>query len=88
MLTLLKFYADWCGPCKNMAPLVEKLDAEDEMLIVSNVNIDDNPQLRAEYGIRSIPAFVLLEDRKEVARKIGSCTFSELKEFVDGARSL
>jgi len=88
MQTLLKFHASWCGPCKAMAPIVEQLDAEDDNLIVTSVDIDDNPQLRADYNIRSIPAFVLLENRKEVARKVGSCTLSELRSFVDESRSL
>jgi len=88
MLTLLKFYADWCGPCRNMTPIIEQLDAEDDDLIVTNVNIDDNPQVRHEYHIRSIPAFVLLKDRQEVARRVGSGTLTELKEFVRESRNL
>lgn len=88
MLTLLKFYADWCGPCKAMTPVVEQLDAEDDNLIVTNINIDDNPQVRADYHIRSIPAFVLLKDRQEVARRTGSATLTELKKWVDESRGL
>jgi len=85
-LTLLKFWAPWCRPCQNMAPIIEKIDAEDDLLIVQNVNIDDNPNVRQEYNIRSIPAFVLVKDRKEIARKVGSGTYSEMKEFINEHR--
>ena len=88
MLTLLKFKADWCKPCQAMAPIVKQLDEEDDNLIVQDVDIEANPQVRADYHIRSIPAFVLLKDRQEIARHVGSCSLSELKEFVDGARNL
>jgi len=83
LLTLLKFYADWCGPCKAMAPTVIQVveELQDEV-VLSEVNIDDNPQLRAEYGIRSIPSFVLLKGTEEVSRKIGSCSASELKDWI------
>lgn len=89
MQTLIKFYADWCGPCKNMLPTMEKLKEEYEGdVIFTDVNIDDNPQLRAEYFIRSIPAFVLLEDRKEVARKVGSGSLGDMREFLDEHRGV
>ena len=85
MLTLLKFKADWCGPCRAMTPVVEQLDREDDRLIVQEVDIDSNPQLRVDYGIRSIPAFVLIRDQREVGRMVGSYTLSELKQFVKDA---
>ncbi len=86
MLTLLKFYAEWCKPCAALKPTIEKLDAEDDYLIVSNVDIDDNPQLKVDYSIRSIPTLVLLRDGEEVARKVGSSSLGELKAWVDEHR--
>lgn len=88
MLTLLKFKADWCKPCQALKPAIEQLDADDDQLIVKEVDIDDNPQLRAEYYVRTIPTLVLIKDGKEVARRNGGGTLTELKEFVDGARNL
>lgn len=85
MKTLLKFYADWCGPCKAVAPTIDKLAEElKDQIIVQPVNIDDNPQVRADYGIRSIPAFVLVEDGKEIARRQGGGSYSEMKGWILG----
>lgn len=84
MLTLLKFHAEWCNPCKAMAPIVEQIkDEYSDTLIVQDVNIDDNPQLRADYSVRSIPTFVLIKDGKEIDRKNGSGTLSEMMEWLD-----
>lgn len=86
MLTLLKFKADWCKPCQAMKPFVEQLDAENDDLIVRDVDIDDNPQERANYYVRSVPTFVLIRDGQEIARKTGSCTLGELREFLEENR--
>ena len=84
MLTLLKFYADWCGPCKAMIPTMDKIKEEfSDDVIISNINIDDNPQVRAQYGIRSIPSFVLLKDGQEIDRKVGSQTYGQLEEWLE-----
>jgi thioredoxin len=84
MRTLIKFYADWCNPCKAMLPTMDKIKEEFEgELKFVDINIDDNPQERANYNIRSIPAFVLIEDGKEIARNIGSMTYSQLEDFLD-----
>lgn len=87
MLTLMQFKAEWCGPCKAMQPTVEKLK-EDEGLIISVVDIDNNPQVRLDYQIRSIPAFVLIKDRVEVARKIGSASLSDMQEWINEFRDI
>ena len=88
MLTIIRFYADWCGPCNAMLSTMNEIKEfyKDEV-IFTDVNIDDNPQLRVEHQIRSIPAFLLFKDRTEVSRKIGSATLSELKEFIDEHRA-
>jgi len=64
-----------------------KIDLEDEIKF-TDVDIDNNPQLRADYHIRSIPAFVLIKDKQEVARKTGSAGLGELKEWLDESRGL
>ena len=84
MITLLKFYADWCGPCKAMTPTMDRIKEEyKDEVVFSDINIDDNPQTRLDYGIRSIPAFVLLKDREELSRQTGSQTVSQLAEWLD-----
>jgi thioredoxin 1 len=88
MLTLLKFEASWCKPCQALAPIVKQLDEEDETLIVTAVDIDDNPQLRADYHIRSVPTLVLISEGKEIARRTGGGLLSELKAWVDESRDI
>lgn len=89
MITLLKFGAPWCNPCKAVAPILEVLkdDYKDSVKFV-DVNIDENPQLRADYAIRSIPAFVIVENETEIARKVGSVTRSELEDFINEHRGV
>ena len=87
MLTLIKFHASWCAPCKAIAPVIEQLDADDDELIVVGIDIDENPQERANYHVRSIPTFILVgEDGLEVARKTGSASLSEMKAWVEESR--
>lgn len=71
--TLLKFYADWCGPCKMYAPTVAKVASEHGLRLVS-VNIDQERETAEQYGVCGIPTLILLEDEKEVARHTGAQT--------------
>jgi len=66
---LVDFWADWCGPCKAMNPIVEEVS---ETIDVIKINADDNSGLSAEYSLRSIPTFILFEDGKEVHRIVGA----------------
>lgn len=75
---LVDFYADWCGPCKRLAPLLEEL--EDIDIIKVNVDMFDN--LSRSYGIMSIPTLILFDSGSEVKKKIGFKTKEELLEFI------
>lgn len=66
---LVDFWADWCGPCKAMNPIVEEVS---ETIDVVKINADENSGLTAEYGLRSIPTFILFEDGKELNRIVGA----------------
>lgn len=66
---LVDFWADWCGPCKAMNPVVEEVS---EIVDVVKINADENSGLTAEYGLRSIPTFILFEDGKELNRIVGA----------------
>lgn len=80
---LIDFYADWCGPCKMMAPVVEEVAEELAGKIkVGKVNVDDNQDLAMEYGIMSIPTLVVIEDGKAIKTLVGFRSKQELKEIL------
>lgn len=69
---LVDFFADWCGPCRMVAPLIEELaKTYDEKLIVGKVDVDANSKVAGDYGVMSIPTVILFDGGKEVARQIG-----------------
>lgn len=76
---LVDFYADWCGPCKMLAPLLEKVDNID----ILKVNVDAFPDLAANYGIMSIPTLILFENGKEIKKEIGFKTLEEIKKMCE-----
>ena len=64
---LVDFYADWCGPCRMLGPVLEKIDGID----IIKVNVDESGELARKYGVMSIPCVILFEDSKEIKRNIG-----------------
>ncbi len=83
---LVDFYADWCGPCKMMGPVVEKLAEEYEgKLKVGKCNVDDNMQLAQKYRISSIPAFIVFKDGKPAETYVGAMSASEIREKLEQA---
>jgi len=83
MLTLLKFEASWCAPCKAMNPVVDQVKADNDQLIVTRIDIDENPQERTNYNVRSIPTFVLIKQGKEISRKTGQLSVSAMKDWIE-----
>ena len=79
---VVDFYADWCGPCKMMAPVIDELSNENENLKVGKVNVDDNQNLAVTYGIMSIPTIIIFKNG-DVAKKIVGFTSKQeiLKEI-------
>ena len=72
---LIDFHADWCGPCKALAPVLDELALEFEgRAVIAKINIDESPDLAARYGVRSIPTLVILENGEETERIVGLTT--------------
>ena len=76
---LVDFYANWCGPCKMLSPVLEKVSSEVKVL---KVNVDENPELAREYGVMSIPCIILFDGGEEVKRNVGFIPEGKLKEFI------
>jgi len=80
---LVDFWADWCGPCKMIAPTLEEIGAEFAgKLTVAKVNIDENPMTPNKYAVRGIPTLILFKDGKPAAQQVGALPKSQLKSWV------
>ena len=81
---LVDFWAEWCGPCIQIAPTLEELASEySEKLTVAKVNIDENPETPTRYGVRGIPTLILFKNGEIAATKVGTTTKSKLAEWID-----
>lgn len=83
-MKVLKFYADWCGPCKALTEVIKK--AGDKVTIsVENINIDENIMLAQQFSIRSVPVMILVDDNEnELKRQVGLVNEEKLLEFLKG----
>lgn len=78
---VVKFYANWCGPCKQLAPVIDAVTAELGVKLVS-VNVDENPELAQQFGVRSIPAVFAVKDGAPVASFFGNKSESDVRGLV------
>ena len=69
---LIDFYADWCGPCRMLAPVIEELAAENPQYAVAKINVDNEPELASRFGVFSIPTLVVLEGGQVVDQAVGA----------------
>jgi thioredoxin 1 len=80
---LVDFWAEWCGPCKQIAPSLEEIAKEmGDKLTVAKVNIDENPQTPTQYGVRGIPTLMIFKGGQVAAMKVGALPKSKLVEWV------
>ena len=81
---LVDFWAEWCGPCKMIAPALEEIAEEmDGRVTVAKINIDDNPHTPQKYGVRGIPTLMLFKDGQVAATKVGAVAKGQLLEWVE-----
>ena len=80
---LVDFYADWCGPCKMLGPVIEKLAEEVNDYNFYKINVDNAENIAREYGIMSIPALLIFEDGKLLKNSVGYKSMDELKEYLE-----
>ena len=81
---LVDFWAEWCGPCKQIAPALEELATKMEgQVTIAKVNIDDNPMTPSKYGVRSIPTLMLFKNGEVAATKIGAVATTQLVDWVN-----
>ena len=81
---LVDYWAEWCGPCKMIAPVLEDMAKEySGRLTVAKLDIDANPGITSQFGIRGIPTLILFKDGKPHAQKVGALSKSQLAAFVD-----
>lgn len=79
---ILDFWAEWCGPCMMLAPVLHEVAEENADITVGKVNVDEEPALAQAYGISSIPTLVVIKDGKEVKRSVGVIPKAKIEELV------
>jgi thioredoxin 1 len=83
---LVDYWAEWCGPCKMIAPALEEISAQYAGKVkIAKLNIDENPELAAQYGVRSIPTLMLFKDGAVADTKVGAAPKTALASWIGGA---
>ncbi|MBE6837200.1 MAG: thioredoxin [Ruminococcus sp.] len=81
-VALVDFYADWCGPCKMVAPIIEEIAEEYEDVVVGKINVDENIELATKYGVSSIPTIIAFKNGVESSRIIGYRPKEEIEKMI------
>ncbi len=82
-ITLVDFYATWCGPCRMLHPVLEKLASTRSEIDYKQIDVDNAPNISKEYGVMSIPTLILFKDGKEISKNVGYMTEEEITEWIN-----
>lgn len=82
-ITLVDFYATWCGPCRMLHPVLEKLASTRSEVDYKQIDVDTAPNISKEYGVMSIPTLILFKDGKEISKNVGYMTEEEITEWIN-----
>lgn len=85
-VTLVDFYADWCGPCKMIAPFVEQLAEEETDVKIAKLNVDEAQKVAMEYEVMSIPTLIVFKDGEPVKQQVGFAAKEQLKNMINEAK--
>ncbi len=86
MPTLVDFWAEWCGPCKQIGPMLEEISEEKiDLIKIFKINIDENPNIPQKYGVRGIPTLMLFNNGKLIDTKIGNLPKSLLNKWIESS---
>ena len=81
---LLDFYADWCGPCRMVSPIIEQIAEENPQYLVGKVNVDEEPELAAQFGVSSIPLLAVVKNGKIVNKSAGAKPKPQILKLLEG----
>ena len=81
---LVDFYADWCGPCRMVSPLVDEIARENPQYLVGKVNVDNEPELAQQFGVSSIPMLVVMKDGKIINQTVGARPKAQILALLEG----
>lgn len=82
---LLDFYADWCGPCRMVSPIVDKIAKENPQYLVGKINVDDEPELASDFSVSSIPTLVVMKNGKIINKSVGAKPEGQILEMLINA---
>ena len=83
MIKILDFYAEWCGPCKTMSPILDQIEDELDDIIIEKYDVEENEEIVEDYGIRSVPTLVFIKDDEIVSKHVGSLSKEKLLAIIN-----
>ena len=82
-IIIVDFYADWCGPCRMLSPVVDEFAEENPDFVVGKINVDKEPELSEEFGVSSIPMLVVMKDGKILNKSVGAKSKQQILEMIE-----